>query len=60
MDMMDEEIRKGSNGWALIYDCDGGTNFNNHKEYFKKYSYPVQLVIDIRINQESLGKHSLH
>lgn len=32
MELMDEEIRKGSNGWALIYDCDGGTIFNNNME----------------------------
>jgi hypothetical protein len=32
MDKMDEEIRQGSNGWALIYDCDGGTIFNNNME----------------------------
>lgn len=33
MERMDEEIRlRGANGWALVYDCLGGTIFNNNMD----------------------------
>lgn len=32
MELMDEEIRNGADGWALIYDCEGGTIFNNNMD----------------------------
>ena len=32
MEKMDAEIRNGANGWALMYDCSGGTIFNNNME----------------------------
>ena len=52
MDLMDEEIRNGSNGWALIYDCDGGTIFNNNMEilffmintFFENYPLALNFI----------------
>ena len=32
MELMDNEIRNGADGWALIYDCEGGTIFNNNMD----------------------------
>ena len=33
IERMEEEVRtSGANGWALIYDCDGGTIFNNNMD----------------------------
>lgn len=32
MELMDQEIRNGADGWALIYDCEGGTIFNNNMD----------------------------
>lgn len=32
MELMDEEIRNGADGFALIYDCEGGTIFNNNMD----------------------------
>ena len=52
MDRMDDEIRNGSNGWALIYDCDGGTIFNNNMEilffmintFFENYPLALSYI----------------
>ena len=50
MEKMDQEIRKGADGWALIYDCEGGTIFNNNMDllFFMVETffshYPMALV----------------
>lgn len=52
MEKAEEEIRAGSNGFALIYDCEGGSIFNNNMDllsflittFFENYPCSLKYI----------------